>query len=520
MMERVGGRTLRSAVLGILPSLTAITSGATYVVDPAGDDDATGVVGSPWRTLQHAANQVEPGDRVLVRPGEYVGFHLTTSGLSGEPIEFLAEPGAVITTRNATTPDGVNLEGASHVVVDGFEVVGMPRAGVRAVGPFVNGGQAFASHITIRGVTSRDNGKWGILTGFVDDVLIENNRTSGSIDEHGIYVSNSGDRPVIRGNEIWGNRANGIHVNSDRFAGLDGVIEEALIVGNVIYDNGLGGGSGINLDGVRDSQIVNNLIYESHASGISLYRIDGALPATGNLVAYNTIHQAADGRWALNLQDGAADNTLLNNVLLSEHSFRGAIDASPDSLSGLVSNHNVVIGRFTTDDSSSVLSLDAWQAATGQDADSLEATPEELFVDPAAGDYRLLADAPARDAGVAVSGFRSDLLDVPRPVGASPDIGAYEWRATGDYDADGLVYAADRAAWAAAYGLTVSAWASADGNGDGAIDAADYTVWRDAAAATSVAVPEPASLAFAVCGLSILSAGARRRAAARPVLPE
>ena len=43
----------------------------------------------------------------------------------------------------------------------------------------------------------------------------------------------------------------------------------------MIYDNGRGGGSGINCDGVQNSLIRNNLIYNTHASGISLYRIDG-----------------------------------------------------------------------------------------------------------------------------------------------------------------------------------------------------------------------------------------------------
>ena len=45
--------------------------------------------------------------------------------------------------------------------------------------------------------------------------MIENNETSGSAIEHGIYVSNSGDRPIIRNNLSWGNDRNGIHVNGD-----------------------------------------------------------------------------------------------------------------------------------------------------------------------------------------------------------------------------------------------------------------------------------------------------------------
>ena len=55
------------------------------------------------------------------------------------------------------------------------------------------------------------------------------------------------------------------------------IISFALVERNIIYENGVGGGSGINCDGVSDSIFRNNLLYNNHASGISLYGIDGAM---------------------------------------------------------------------------------------------------------------------------------------------------------------------------------------------------------------------------------------------------
>ena len=124
--------------------------------------------------------------------------------------------------------------------------------------------------------------------------------------------------------------------------GGDGIISGALVENNVIYDNGRGGGSAINGDGVQNSTFRNNLIYNAHASGISLYRIDGGGGSTGNLVVNNTILVAADGRWALNIHDGSTGNTVRNNILYNYHSFRGSISVSADSLPGLVSDYNVV----------------------------------------------------------------------------------------------------------------------------------------------------------------------------------
>ena len=71
---------------------------------------------------------------VIVLPGLYAGFDLEASGTPEEPITFLGQTGAVIVEPNPRTPDGINVELASYVVVEGFEVTRMSRAGVRAVG--------------------------------------------------------------------------------------------------------------------------------------------------------------------------------------------------------------------------------------------------------------------------------------------------------------------------------------------------------------------------------------------------
>lgn len=476
-----------------------------FYVDPNGSNGATGSASAPWQTLQHAAGQVGPGDRVVVRAGNYTGFHLTTSGTLNNPIEFFAEPGVLVVQQNASTPDGINLEGTSHVIVDGFNVSNMPRAGIRAVG---GGAGNHSEHVTIRNVWAVDNFRWGIFTGFVDDLLIENNRTTGADDEHGIYVSNSGDRPVIRGNEIWNNNANGIHMNGDASLGGDGVISGALVEGNVIYDNGVGGGSGINMDGVVDSRIQNNLIYDTHASGISLYQIDGGAPSTGNVVVNNTVHVASDGRWALNIRDGATGNTIYNNFLLNEHSFRGALDISPDSLTGLTSDYNIVISRFTADNASSVLSLNQWQSSSGQDSNSQVGDPNQLFFDWTTGDYDLTATSLGLDAGTSTAAPAIDLEGKPRPVGAGFDVGAIERGLfSADFDTDGDVDGDDLTRWETSYAVDDLADADDDSDSDGL----DFLAWQTqytgplgAVSSPTTAVPEPGGAVLGLLAVVLL----------------
>src|SRR5689334_4485558 len=79
---------------------------STFYVAPTGADAAAGSAQAPWQTLQHAANSVKAGDTVIVEPGTYAGFDLTTSGTAAARITFKAQPGVVINQQNPITQDG------------------------------------------------------------------------------------------------------------------------------------------------------------------------------------------------------------------------------------------------------------------------------------------------------------------------------------------------------------------------------------------------------------------------------
>jgi parallel beta-helix repeat protein len=495
-------------------AIPAAATASQFYVSTTGNDSATGSVAAPWRTLQHAADVVGPGDTVIVTPGNYAGFDLRHSGASAAPISFQAQSNVFITSasqvrkKNGIGVDGINLEGASYVVVDGFNINGMPEAAVRAVG-FPDD---FARFVTVRNITTSNNGVWGIFTGHVDDLLIESNSTSGSVDQHGIYVSNSGDRPIIRNNVSYNNHDNGIHMNGDLSQGGDGIISGAIVSGNMIYNNGTGGGCGINMDGVQDSRIENNLLYNNHASGISLYDIDGADGSKRNLVVNNTIIEASDARWALNILDGSSNNTARNNILLNNNTGHGSINIDAASLAGFVSDYNVVVNRFSPDDGASFQTLAQWQALTGNDTHSIIATASALFANVVANDYHLKVSSPAINAGTNVSAPPGDLAGLPRPAGGAFDIGAYEFGAlSGDYNRDGRVDARDFIIWRDTLGTMVSRYSGADGDGSGVIDQADYARWRAGFGVTAdrasgslqgPAIPEPA--AFELVCLTLL----------------
>ncbi len=402
-------------VEGFLPQIGRC---ADYWVGPKGRDvNGNGSQKSPWATLQFAADRVNPGDSVHVLNGDYTGFYLSRGGDARSPVRFVADGKAVrIIRRNRGTPDGINIEGANHVVVDGFVINEMERAGVRIT---------HSKNTTVRRVRADNNKSWGIFTSFCDNILIEDNTATRSNREHGIYVSNSGDNPVIRGNSVSGNRMCGIHMNGDSSQGGDGVISRALIENNVIFENGKGGGSGINCDGVQQSKIQNNLLYNNHANGISLYRIDGAEGAIGNSVINNTVVQAADARWAVNIKGKSTNNLVVNNILFHNGS-RGAVNIAADSLAGFWSDYNIVIDRFSPDDGENFIRLPKWQASTGMDSHSRVAKAKDVFVDVRLHDYHLRDRSPAIDAADPNRAPKQDLEGKSRPVGECSDAGAYE----------------------------------------------------------------------------------------------
>ena len=409
---------VRLPIAALLVALLVARASATnFYVKNGGDNGLDGQsLATAWATLAYAADTANPGDTVHVQDGNYQGFHMSRSGAPGNPITFLADGSNVqITADNGTTPDGINIEGADYITIDGFNVNNRTRAGIRT---------ALSHFVTVRNCHTGNNGVWGIFSGFADDFTIEFNETHHSQQQHGIYVSNSCVRPIIRGNVSHDNRAAGIHMNGDLSQGGNGLISNALIERNVIYGNGVGGGSGINMDGVINSVIRDNLLYDNHASGISLYRIDAAAGASGNLVVNNTIIEAADARWCVNINGGSTGNTVINNILYNFHAWHGVISIDASSRAGFSSDYNSVMSRFSIDQGDTVLDLPSWQAL-GYDLHSFVATPADLFLVPGS-DFHLRDASPALDAGSANNAPAFDLDGNPRPVGAGVDVGAFE----------------------------------------------------------------------------------------------
>lgn len=404
----------RTLTLAIAPLFFTHTAGATdYFASPNGSDAATGLLGAPFQTLDHAVGFLHGGDTLTVEDGTYAGFLMEEQG--GTPqarilIRARNRGGAKINSPASGRSDNVDLLSAHHITLDGFEIMNAPRAGV-SIRTLSDETGADTAGNTIQFCNVHDNGGGvtagrhdGIFTGFARDVVIQYNLVWNN-SEHGIYVSNSADNPVIFRNVSHHNLANGIQINADLSSGGDGLISNWLIEGNTVHHNG--GAAGINLDGAIFGALLNNLVYENDKGGVTLFEGDSAEAAHDNVIANNTIFSASGSRAALQVADGANNNVVFNNVLYS-----GSDGLEVQTVTGLVHDYNLV------------------SSYAGSSANTHESSPAPsgLFVNLAGEDFH--PQVALVDHGIGTLSGRNapsfDLEARSRSAGSGYDIGCYE----------------------------------------------------------------------------------------------
>ena len=116
-------------------------AGKTYHVSVSGNNSAAGSEASPWRSIQHAADSVSPGDTVLVHAGSYRDrVFFRKSGTAEAPILFSAAPGEAVTVRALELAPGTGYLNFANLNVEGFKNWGVSLEGDN-------------HHVTLRGLT-------------------------------------------------------------------------------------------------------------------------------------------------------------------------------------------------------------------------------------------------------------------------------------------------------------------------------------------------------------------------------
>ncbi len=219
----------KTFIVAFLSSAVLCANAAEFYVATNGDDSLPGSPAQPWRTIQHAANSVSPGDTVFVHGGIYserVTFG--TSGTTGNPVTFQNYPGEnpVVDGTGLPIPrldyaTGLfEFTNASYLVVQGFELRNY---------------QTQSASFTPAGID---------ITGAPHDLTFVSNRVhdianlnkTRAANAYGIAVHGTLPQAisnlVFRGNEICSN----VLGQSETFS-LDGNCNGFEISGNFVHDN-------------------------------------------------------------------------------------------------------------------------------------------------------------------------------------------------------------------------------------------------------------------------------------------
>jgi hypothetical protein len=296
-----------------------VTHGRTYFVAIGGNDNGTGAANRPWATINHAAEQVEPGDTVVVHGGRYIlpaQVRVRNSGRSDAWITFIGYPGeepvfdAHMVPYSALMQRGLDngafqIEGVSYIRVANLTLINSHDAGFTirdsshinlinntTKGTFSSGvavwdtdhGGERTQHIRVIGNTITRATTWDLApadmarkgeqpqealsVGGAVDFEIAYNHVYDS-DKEGIDIKETSKRGKVHHNLVNGVDRIGIYV--DAWFGDIGNVE---IFSNIIHDCQLAGlVLGIEQgQSIEHVNIHNNLVFNNGGGGLVFSR--------------------------------------------------------------------------------------------------------------------------------------------------------------------------------------------------------------------------------------------------------
>lgn len=459
------------------PTPSAPEFSRTLWVAPSGNDASAGTESAPFRTVAKALAVVQPGEAVFLKSGTYPErLKLEERGGSAsKALTLRAAPGAtpIIKGGSGSGTTMIDVRGA-YWRIEGLTV---DVAGSASFAVLWRG--SGSHHGVLRGSTLKNGtaGAGANVSESASDVLIEDNTihnfNRNGDDSHGVIVQTTARNVVVRGNDIHHNSGDAVQcIGPEGGATLSGTpFDNLLVEDNDLHENRENGvdiktctrvtlrgnriwghhvsstskGEGVVVHlSARDVTLEDNEFYgNGRAINVGGVRVNA--PPTNVVIRRSRLHDGStsSGDEGSGIRvDTSVNVTVQHNTVwnmpgicfIFGHGDSGpsqGMDARDNVFSGCGLALRVGSGRsgavvdgnlYSALSGSARFRLDGmdldfagWRGATGLDRNSLERAPG--FVDAAAGDFRLTATSPARDAGVTLGGTF---------CGEGPDIGALE----------------------------------------------------------------------------------------------
>lgn len=446
---------------------------ATYYVATNGSDGNSGSSSSPWRTPGYGSRQLQPGDTLIIRAGRYVlntfdaDIITPPTGTSSQWITIKGESGALpVLAGGDNLISAVDLAGVSYLRLENLEITHDDQAAGSGLyfreGISIVGGQSRS--LILQDLYVHHLDEFGLDAQDLLDTQIINCRFEycGFGGVGGPAAAQGGWRNVtIQGCTLsysgryyqGGDGSNRPYDRPDGFG-----IEESqgpILIVDTRAEHNYGDG--------LDSKASNTTIRRCYVANNSC---DGVKLWGGGTVVENTlIHGRGDGNptvtpWSalligttqanssFTLINNTIDDALGNNYLayaqyddavpinltIRNCIFRATGPGSSIWLRDLVTltaDHNLFY-RPDPDDTLLEHGASSYTASNIGSLGTGNLYGDPLFIAPAwgqTGNYRLQAGSPAINAGSAAGAPVNDLDGLPRD--AQPDVGSYEYGATG-----------------------------------------------------------------------------------------
>lgn len=390
--------------------------------------------------------------------------NLTTT-TTGNAVVWLASA-AIGNGANGNTIKNCIIEGNSSttsftgVHVGGSTAIGLTTAGLENSNNNTINNNLFRK--TIYGTTMFG---FAAATPDLNNVISNNNYGTAVTGEGHSLLAINADRQsglTVSGNEVQ-NVVNATTTSSTPFGGIRLLdFKNGLCFNNKVHDLAYTGTSTPKIYGIAvtsstyttvgnpsNAQVYNNIVYRINSTGTSgVWNLTGILASAGygDKFYYNSVHltgQLANSSSGLAAAFANGDGNITSvgsNIDVRNNSFSitgssavaggnfWAYYTQATTLAGSILNYNDLyaagtnvtsnVGRFNGANSAT---LAAWQAATGQDANSISADP--LY--NATNNLVPQLGSPLVSAGTPVAGVTTDITGFTRSV-TTPTIGAYE----------------------------------------------------------------------------------------------
>jgi len=158
--------------LGLAMPVAADPGTTYYVSTTGGDETGDGSYLDPWRTIQHAVDQVALGDTIMVLPGEYDAF--LVDGKAN--IDIISTEGAVVTTATIACNYSFGLElpvcvwvmamveDSININIEGIDFDGTGVDEEAVIGILYYGSAGRIADLTVENIVGADSGIGVVIT--------------------------------------------------------------------------------------------------------------------------------------------------------------------------------------------------------------------------------------------------------------------------------------------------------------------------------------------------------------------